>query len=670
MAAMMRPSTWLLVSLLYITSSGTQLSSLPSWITPLTDGLDVAIDKQAYVEVGEWTILITIEPPTIPKHFEGYIEYFLTVITPLRAAYPRYVPHWMQRANDIRTRLRSPLRWYEFPNNASTVSSDHHRHRRGALDFVGSIGKSLFGLATDSEVQSVRKAVEQLQQKQAQLVTLSREFTTVINHTYAEIAINRKQLDLLNEAVSRATEHLAHDVAKLFTTVTSINRRLDAETFLYELERACQLYVQAHEAFQRRRENMAAGRLSENLLPPDLLRQVLKTIPTDKAYMVDPPTWYYQNILVVPIQMDEILVYRARLPMVDITPWQHISVTTWPVPHQAWEATLVLPPTVLRDTLTGDLDVSPSCVGHRPRVCRRGLITQAVAYPCLNRLMALSPAYDKTCQVSFARRLPIDVVYPQELNDYVLITNGTHLDLRCEGRPEERAALTPGVYKLSLQHPCTLNGHNWNLHSTFHRMWSANLQPTDTIALPPMTLQDVLFNRTNSSMVQIELRKLDSVNRRQFTFEQIIDATKAVSTPYYTMDTEPDDYSYLAWLLLIIPVPFLVWGCCLCMRRTKTPTSGKMNPPAPSTPEVDIPLPPPPPQIRSTTRDNPLKKNPIIVRLPLGQASSAAAVTSVTTLHPSSPPMETARGMAPFKLTPPEDLKMPIQLAPLPPIPN
>jgi len=668
MATVMRPSTWLLLSLLYLTSSGTDLSNLPSWITSLTDGLDVAIDNQAYVEVGEWTILITIEPPAIPQYFEGYIEYFLTVITPLRDAYPRYVPHWVQRANDIKARLKSPLRWYEFPTNTS--SSDRRRLRRGAMDFVGSIGKSLFGLATDSEVKSVRKAVEQLQQKQAQLVTLSREFTTVINHTYSEIAINRKQLDLLNEAVSRATEHLAQDIAKLFTTVTSINRRLDAETFLYELERACQLYVQAHEAFQRRRENMAAGRLSENLLPPDLLRQVLKTIPTDKAYMVDPPAWYYQNILVVPIQMDEKLVYRARLPMVDITPWQHISVTTWPVPHQAWEATLVLPTMVLRDTLTGDLDVSPSCVGHRPKVCRRGLITQAVAYPCLNRLLALSPAYDKTCQVSFARRLPIDVVHPQELNDYVLITNGTHLALRCEGRPEERAVLTPGVYKLSLQHPCTLNGHNWNLHSTFHRTWSATLQPTLTIVLPPMTLQDVLFNRTNSSMVQIELRKLDSVNRRQFTFEQIIDATKAASTPYYNMDVASDDYWYLAWFLLIIPVPFLVWGCYLCMRRTKAPPPGKMKPPAPSTPGADIPLPPPPPQLQSTSRHSPLKKNPIVVRLPLGKISSTAAITAVTTDHPPAPRMGTAVGMSPFKLTPPEDLKMPVQLPPLPPMPN
>jgi len=76
------------------------------------------------------------------------------------------------------------------------------------------------------------------------------------------------------------------------------------------------------------------------------------------------------------------------------------------------------------------------------------------------------------------------VEYPRELNDYILNTNGTHLDLRCESRPEHSAALTPSVYKLSLQHPCTLNGQTWNLHSTFHRAWPATLQPTDIIVRP------------------------------------------------------------------------------------------------------------------------------------------------------------------------------------------
>ena len=120
-------------------------------------------------------------------------------------------------------------------------------------------------------------------------------------------------------------------------------------------------------------ENMEAGRLTENILPPDVLLQILSTVARDQARLVEPIQWYYENTMIIPIWMEPQLIYQARLPMVDAIPCHHISFNTWPVPHRQWKATLLLPPVVLRDTITGDLDVSPSCHGYRPRVCRRGL---------------------------------------------------------------------------------------------------------------------------------------------------------------------------------------------------------------------------------------------------------------------------------------------------------
>ena len=49
-----------------------------------------------------------------------------------------------------------------------------------------------------------------------------------------------------------------------------------------------------------------------------------------------------------------------------------------------------------------------NATGHRPRICRRGLISPSTGHRCMARLLVSPPAVDPNCIVVMERRLPMD----------------------------------------------------------------------------------------------------------------------------------------------------------------------------------------------------------------------------------------------------------------------
>ena len=152
--------------------------------------------------------------------------------------------------------------------------------------------------------------------------------------------------------------------------------------------------------------------------------------------IVQPLQWYYEQSPVTPVWTDNILIYRVKLPLISPEQWHFVTITTWLVPFDTWQSTLALPQHVLRETRSGGLDVSPRCHGRHPRVCRRGLITQATTYSCQTYLLAANPTYHPSCVIMVQRCIPIDTIHPHQNNGFVLATNGTTLIKRRAGQAE------------------------------------------------------------------------------------------------------------------------------------------------------------------------------------------------------------------------------------------
>ncbi len=484
-----------------------------TWAQPLPDGLDVKVDENCRVIAGEWTILVIIDEPAPPPELIPLINGLEEAVQKHNLLDP-YTPNWIIRLRAARDAVSSPRRWWR----ASAPSLRRTRKPRGLFDAVGHGFKFLFGTSTEDEVDDIRRVVSTLAAKQSRLFSVMDQFTTIINHTYDEIQTNRNQINLLSTGLQQLSRNLGDQMTHALHRIRVQEARTDVEVLLTQIEDATRRYITAHEAFIHRKENLEAGRLTENILPPDVLQSLLGRADNENAQFVSPIQWYYENSVVIPIWTDTHLIYRTRLPLVDPIAWHHVTVQKWPVPMKEWQATVILPDEVLRDTRTGELDVSPTCFGQRPRVCRRGLINRPNVHPCVARLLGKEPAYDPSCIVSMQRRLPVDVVYPQVFNTYILITGGTDLVLRCEGRAERSTTLQAGAYRLELEYPCSLHGDNWNLSPTFQRSINVTLDQRELPFEINTTFADWFKNSTDYDPLILDLGKMDDVDRKQIAF--------------------------------------------------------------------------------------------------------------------------------------------------------
>lgn len=404
---------------------------------------------------------------------------------------------------------------------------------------------------------------------QSRIVTQLAQFTTIVNHTYDEVQANRDQINLISGGILNLTQYIDGHLSQIGQQFQYISQRIDVEVLLTQIEAIGNRYVRAHEAWLHRKENLEAGRLTENILPPSVLTSILSTDDDQLYRMITPIQWYYEHVTITPIWTSDQLIYRTRLPVIAGTRWHYIAFQAWPMPLREWQATVTLPATVLRNTETGELDVSPRCSGARPRVCKRGLISRANAYPCLTRLLDAEPRYDSSCVLTMERRMPMDMVYPQEYNHYILITGGTALVLRCAGESEQSTTLNPGVYRLTLKFPCTLHSDEWTLSSTFQRSLNATLQDRPEKIRINFTISDMFSNISNGDPLIYDLKQMDPVDRKQISvsdFTQPFDFKFTTSKSRYLW--------HLFWLLLIVVV--IIGGVFVYRRyRCRKTESGK-----------------------------------------------------------------------------------------------
>ncbi len=137
--------------------------------------------------------------------------------------------------------------------------------------------------------------------------------------------------------------------------------------------------------------------------------------------------------------------------------------------------------------------------------------------------MDTNPHYDPACGIVMERRSPFDRVYPQVFNTYILITSGTDLILRCEGLPESAESLTAGVYKLDLEHPCSLHGVDWKLSPTFQRQLNISLHAQEIGFNVNVTFTELFSNLSVLDPLILDLELMDEVDRKQINVRDLLE---------------------------------------------------------------------------------------------------------------------------------------------------
>ena len=258
------------------------------------------------------------------------------------------------------------------------------------------------------------------------------------------------------------------------------------------------------------------------------------------------------------------LFYKVKLPLISPEQWHFATFTTWPVPIHPWQATLILPGHILRDTRSGG-EIYP----RDARENTLGYVDEdsslKATYGCLTHRFAENPSYDPTCAIEMRHRIPMDTIAPHHRNGFVLTTNGTTLIRGCVGLAERETVLQAGVYHIELEFPCSLHGKDWLLRTIFSRRINKTLNPEPARQPVNVTITDMLTESESSRPVREKLQQLDAVRKMRLQ----VGSLRQVHIPT-ARTNEQLHWLNLLWLGTIPPSIILAyWKRRLCQRKPR-----------------------------------------------------------------------------------------------------
>ena len=506
------------------------------WITEVNDGVEVELDNDAKVIEGDWTLLITLPEPCIPTSFTtalDTIESYLFNGMPGAFNMPKEQANYIQRLQAIRRQAVPHSPWWHTTNTDSPL---HSRQRRGQLNAIGNAFQWLFGTATDEDVQDIQRQMADMEYNQELIAIDFKRFTSILDYSRIELNVTRHKVNELvkqyNELVNLTTGIQAN--LSLISKILLFKSHMSV--LFYNLDNFLHQFHHIYNDWLNRKANVEAGRLTENILPPALLQQVLQTATFKRASIIEPIQWYYEHVQVIPLWNRQTLVYKVRLPVVHLDNWHHITFRTWPIPLGEQQAELQLPSELLRNTRTGELDLSPTCYGARPLVCRRGLLTNGITYPCLTQLLAAAPKYANECIISITNHIPLDVVIPRMENEYMLTTMGAQLHLRCATQAEQLFKAKAGVYKLHVPYPCTVKTETWSLTATYERTLNITIYPKLPMFNVEITFSTIMNDNVHALQTLAELDPLKPIDVTDITLDMLYRVPRKIQKRSFSYD--------------------------------------------------------------------------------------------------------------------------------------
>ena len=536
-------------------------ATLPTWIHPIQDGITISENRNAHMSAGQWTLLIISNEPSMPMEYFEFLDSFENQISKSYSP-DKWLTSWLDRLTVIRRRCKTPDHWYQSDIFHRTLS--RKRNKRGLLNFVGSISNKLFGIATDDEISDVHKTLEQLKSNENKIVHDVSKMISVINHQTSAILKNREQLLLLNEHFETYLNVSGEKFAEIDRNIAMLSLRHDIEVIVSHVDHLCRDFLNDFQHWLSTKENLEIGRLTESLLPPEILSGILQTIKMEDVEAVSPISWYYRTLDVLPLIVNNSLVYKVNIPLVRTDPWRFMKIDVFPFPLATHYCMIQLPDSLLHNTGTDELVLSPECIGNNPIVCYSHVIRSASDYDCARSLILSNPSYSHSCYLKFSKsilhspkRFHNGLIQPSydtsfiseiDVNKFILITRGITLLKRCLGTPTQSIHVPKGVFQINMKFPCSLSSKLWKIYGQAEHTTNFSLTTISNFKLPNISYMES-FKVKNLS-VHFENLNLPPLSLPELT----IDDMMTVSLP-----KQPNDFNlWFIMLIGVLPILFAI----------------------------------------------------------------------------------------------------------------
>ena len=233
----------------------------------LTDGVFVTGARVTNDHVATWTLVVVLDAPradvTLQKKVQTLRAYIHSVLSSTPASHLAKWS-WLQRLRITESQI---------PHSSPTRA---RRTRRSFFDLVGNVLNKVFGVATEAQVDVTKRWIQQVRVENQRILHKTNDLITVVNHTFAELQLNRKHIRDIEDYISQLHAQLVKWTSISTIAFERVRASLRIDQCLSALESVHLFWIRQLRRYRRQRVALESGLLTEDILPPTDLREILK----------------------------------------------------------------------------------------------------------------------------------------------------------------------------------------------------------------------------------------------------------------------------------------------------------------------------------------------------------------------------------------------------------
>ena len=364
------------------------------------------------------------------------------------------------------------------------------RSSRGLLNFIGGLSKSLFGTATEADVEVLKKAVNSVIDVQNNQVTILKTNTETLQ---SFVKVTNSRMDTLLQVVRNASnDHMAMLEQATHSFTVHIELISDLLTFIIRVQSSLSQLERQYANTLNALENLASGFLPAFLFPENVLKHAFEVISghlaetdTGMELIYQDPAYYYSSANFVYVVQNQELVLTLKLPLSSIqSPFHFYEIKTYPlIVDQDKDHLMILenmPTAVALDTSkTYYYTLTPQEMQlfetHHASLSARVLLYADNPKSCLMSIFRDQKSLINTaCKYTIIPNALESGIHHIHHNTYLFI-NVPKYSLRCDQGQE---IMQQGCQSciLNLQPKCSWSTDNWHvpqiLTDNKQRMWA------------------------------------------------------------------------------------------------------------------------------------------------------------------------------------------------------
>lgn len=436
-------------------------------IAPVPDGVVLFGKERLLRENGQVTVFAVIDLDD---------SAFANTMAPIAEKIEGYI-------HDLRVDMRPEVQRL-LSNRLQRVmrnSSKSNRMRRGLINFVGQVGKALFGLATEEDLTQVQTGMQQIADQTDVLISDHNKLVAIVNRVGAE---QISQLNKVNELVNRTnvlhtqitavSTYVSEIVQNISIAWTHMKFRTNVEYLISDVESRYRDFQELRNYMRDLKLSCEVGSVTEELLPVQLLRRIISDSRNQNSLTNE---WYYRTLKVETMFRDRSgrLVCKYTVPLLASEPYLAYNIHTYPVfnPNASLALRLYHDVYVAIGTRTGELFYPEQCKGIDPVVCHAGLRYDKSRELCVRGLISGSPQQQSRCPVSLFKSIDnSQSVKEVTRNKFVVHTPHEHYSYRCPDQKPLVDEITYGTYVIEIDQNCLLDTSSWMLEGlTYHEIY-------------------------------------------------------------------------------------------------------------------------------------------------------------------------------------------------------